>query len=489
MATFFNDFFGVSADDVDTYGAFNVSLINDLPLFIDPFLLFHNKKEDYQQLHRDILRYIIFLRDEVAAGRGDEDLIKAWFRFPEVKQNWLGFSMIGNNGTGLGRDFAKALSANLHTVFADFGTERISRSSHLEKVCLINSGVGRDNISDFTLNLILDYICRYTQNFSQQYIDLKLRKKVWIEKAKFNYETRSWQRMQYELPVIDGDFVFLTPKDMLTRDDNWINTGDMVRQFEDMPQAMPDAELRGQIFAYFDAVLVKPKDKEPSQKERAEAVIKTYLQFPDLVDWYIKYKEENGENASNISTEKVALTKFIFEHQVKDIQAQLASETGFYGITGSTYEETHRRLAFFKDVIENGGGHRIFWHGDEAIQRESDLQILCKFIWYGTPSDASAEVNDGRGPVDFKISRGALDKTLIEMKLAKNTKLKQNLEKQLPIYLAASDARKGIKVIIYFNSSEKARVDGVLKELGIEENPDVVLIDARNDNKPSGSKA
>lgn len=75
------------------------------------------------------------------------------------------------------------------------------------------------------------------------------------------------------------------------------------------------------------------------------------------------------------------------------------------------------------------------------------------------------------------------------MKLAKNTKLKQNLEKQLPIYLAASDARKGIKVIIYFNSSEKARVDGVLKELGIEENPDVVLIDARNDNKPSGSKA
>lgn len=166
-------FFGVSADDVDTDGAFNVSIINDLSLFIDPFLLSHSKKEDYRRLHKDIIRNIIFLRDEVAAGRVDEGLIKARFRFPEVKKNWLGFSMIVNNGAGLGRYFAKALSNNIHTVFADFGTERISRSINLEKVCLISSGAVRGDISDFTMNLILDYICRYTQDFSQNYIDPK----------------------------------------------------------------------------------------------------------------------------------------------------------------------------------------------------------------------------------------------------------------------------------------------------------------------------
>ncbi|HTV33965.1 MAG TPA: hypothetical protein VME69_12830, partial [Methylocella sp.] len=408
MPTFFNEFFGVAEEDVDDYGAFNVSLINDLPLFIDPFLLFHSENSDYQQLHSEILKYIIFLRDRVAARQIDDDLINAWFRFPEVKQNWLGFSLVGNKGSGLGREFAVALSANLHSVFADFGEERISKGSHIEKVCLIRDGVGRDNISDFTLNLILDFICRYTQEFAQSYIAPELRKTVWVNKAKFNYDTRSWQRMQYELPYIDGDYVLLTPKDMLTRDENWINRGDMVRQFEEIPVAIPDNELRGQVFAYFDSVLVKPKDREPSARERAEAVIKTYLHFPELVDWYIRYKEEHGDDATKISADKVALTKFIFEKQVKSIQSQLGTTTEFYKITGTTYEETHQRLAFFKDVIENKGGHRIFWHGDEAIQRESDLQILCKFIWYGTPSDASAEVNDGRGPVDFKISRGAL---------------------------------------------------------------------------------
>ena len=59
----------------------------------------------------------------------------------------------------------------------------------------------------------------------------------------------------------------------------------------------------------------------------------------------------------------------------------------------------------------------------------------------------------------------------------------------LPIYMAASDAKKAIKVIAYFYAYEKAKVDAVLKELGIEGHKDVVLIDARKDNKPSGSKA
>jgi hypothetical protein len=40
----------------------------------------------------------------------------------------------------------------------------------------------------------------------------------------------------------------------------------------------------------------------------------------------------------------------------------------------------------------------------------------------------------GAGPVDYKITFGAKDKTLIEMKLAKNTALERNLQKQLPIY-------------------------------------------------------
>jgi hypothetical protein len=91
--------------------------------------------------------------------------------------------------------------------------------------------------------------------------------------------------------------------------------------------------------------------------------------------------------------------------------------------------------------------------------------------------------------VDFKISRGAPDKTLVEMKLAKNTHLERNLQKQVPIYQAASDAKNAIKGIIFFTPEEEERALGILDKLGILNHKDIVLIDARADNKPSGSKA
>ena len=130
--TFFNEYFGIAEELLTEFGAFNVSLINDLPLFIDPFLLFHSENDEYQQLHDEIIQYVTFLRDRSVAGTVNKDLLKAWYFFPEIKQNWLGFSVIGNSGSGLGMRFAKALHANLGRTFADFGEEQVTAGSHLE---------------------------------------------------------------------------------------------------------------------------------------------------------------------------------------------------------------------------------------------------------------------------------------------------------------------------------------------------------------------
>ena len=489
MATFFNEYFAVTPEQLDDHGAFNVSIINDLPLFIDPFLLFNSKKTEYQQLHKDILKYIIFLREAVAARRITDDLERAWFLFPEVKQNWLGFSLQGNGGSGLGKKFATALRGSLCTLFADFGQETITRGSHIEKVCLVSKGVGRDMISDFTTNLVKQFLCKYTEEFSVAHIDPACRKTVWVNRTHFNYQTEIWERSQFDLPWLENDFVLLTPKDMLTRDENWINRTDMIRDFESIPVAIPDAQLRGQVSNYFESVLAKPKNRVPNQRERDEAAVRTLISFPQLVDYYIRSKENSGDEAGDISAEKVLGTEQIFVTNIRQLQASIASNTAFYDITGGTYIEAHQRLAYLKEVIENKGGHRIFYRKGVAIRKESDLQILCRLVWYGSPSDVGTEANDGRGPVDYKISRGGKDKTLIEMKLASNTGLERNLEKQLPIYQAASDAKNGIKVIIFFSVAEKDRVEEILDRLGISGHKDVVLIDARNDNKPSGSKA
>jgi hypothetical protein len=63
------------------------------------------------------------------------------------------------------------------------------------------------------------------------------------------------------------------------------------------------------------------------------------------------------------------------------------------------------------------------------------------------------------------------------------------LKHQAEIYQKASDAERAIKVIIFFTAAERKRVDGILKKLKLDGNKDVILIDARKDTKPSGSKA
>jgi hypothetical protein len=154
--------FRIPRQEIEDYGAFNISLVADLPLFIDPFLLFNSKKQEYRRLHDQIIKYVQFLRDKSEDEKPDSGLFQAWYRFPEIKQSWLRFSVSGNKGSGLGRgDFAIALHSSLNKLFSDFGKEKTAKGSHLEKLCLIKELVGKDNISDFTTNLIHEYLLEY----------------------------------------------------------------------------------------------------------------------------------------------------------------------------------------------------------------------------------------------------------------------------------------------------------------------------------------
>src|SRR5262249_51253801 len=153
----------------------------------------------------------------------------------------------------------------------------------------------------------------------------------------------------------------------------------------------------------------------------------------------------------------------------------LAMSTSFYAVPGNTHDEALERVLFMKDVIENKGGHRYFYVNGDPLPREEDLQTMYRLTWFATPSDVSREVNDGRGPADFKISRGALDKTLVEFKLARNTQLKRNLERQAEVYEKASDirAKSTIKVIVYFTELEQLKVSRILEELKMLDDPNV----------------
>ncbi|MDD4981544.1 MAG: hypothetical protein PHS12_02130 [Candidatus Omnitrophica bacterium] len=499
MNVYFSDFFNVRQDVIEKYGAFNISLINDLPLFVDPFLLFNSEKQEYQNLHSAILRYVAFLRDQSIAKNINDGLLKSWYCFPEVKQTWLGYSEVGNGGRGPGIEFARALNDNLNGIFSGFDRNTISRSSHLEKLCLIKENTGRDSISDFVINLIKGYLLEYTQSFARQYIYKSLLYEFTVRHVTFNYNTSTWNSGKFLLPFInvsnvEKDYVLLTPKDLLTKDDTWINRPDLVNRFDDIVLSVSNQQLRSELNFYFSQNLPKPeytkkgKEKVPKKHDIVTAVNAVIRKYPELLDHYIKFKEDHGDEARSISEEKVEEIHNLFVADLSDFIERLSQQTKFYNKGIYTLAESYDRVLFLKDFIENKDGYRIFYRKNDVIRKEADLQIMYRLTWFATFSDVTREANEGRGPVDFKISRGAKDKTLVEFKLASNSKLRQNLENQVEVYKKAHDTDKAIKVIIFFSLDEEAKVKKILEELDLVNEKYVILIDARKDNKISASK-
>lgn len=345
---YFTDVFEVSPHVLDEYGAFNIALVNDLPLFVDPFLLFDSDNETYRRLHDEIISYLCFLRDRAVADDLTSGTISHWLLFKEVKQNWLGFSKSGNSGTGLGNDFAKSLAWNLVSVFKEFGNETISAGSHIEKLGLLSGGVGRDHLSDFTTNLIKGFLLDYTQTFALAHLRANQRMRVHVERVKFDYESRRWKSGYFELPYVSGDYVLLTPKGILTRDEAWINQGDLLDRFTEVCMAVSDDALRAQVNDHFYAQITK----RTKEKERRGAALRTIEKFHELLDYYIRWKEQHASDAHRQSDAKVRETEQQFVDNIKALVNEHLASGKFYSF-GASYTESLKRVHYLKQVIED----------------------------------------------------------------------------------------------------------------------------------------
>jgi len=259
-----------------------------------------------------------------------------------------------------------------------------------------------------------------------------------------------------------------------TRDETWINRGDLINSFADIAAALPNEALRAEINNYFRQQL----SRNAKEKEIRQAQANTITQFPILIEHYIKEKEDHGSEARAASADDVTAVETVFIEGATALIDGL-SKTDFYSLAGNTLEEARTRALFLKDIIENKDGYRaLYYPNGEPIGRESQLQVMYRLVWIGTRSDLNREVNNGRGPADFTVSRGASDKTVVEFKLAKNSRLEDNLAKQAEIYQKASESQHKLKVIIFFSDAEKNRVDDILARLKLTKDPGIILIDA-----------
>ena len=122
---------------------------------------------------------------------------------------------------------------------------------------------------------------------------------------------------------------------------------------------MHNVEVRDQINNYFLSKLEEKATAEESEK----AVLDTLREFPVLIDFYIRFKEERKDEATARSEERVARVEDFLIRRLKEFANFLASQTPFYKLSGNTWEEARERAMFLKDVIENKGGWRLSSQG------------------------------------------------------------------------------------------------------------------------------
>lgn len=481
----FSDYFNIPSGIIDEYGALDICINSDLPLFIDPFLLFASEKEEYKELHDYIVKHLIELKNIALKDNSNTNL--NIFKFPEIRQNWLGLSQHGNAGKGLGTKFAQNLIEAFKGFYSGFGEETISSSSHIEKLTLVGKGIGKDFISDFTTNLILEHLLEYTETFAIKYLKDNQIKKFSV-RCKFDYRFNIWFPRDFILPYFyleeNGDFIILTPIDILTKDEAFICHNDLHSSFKKITQSLENSSLRESINNYFYEKIPRNAKKD----EIDYAISATINKFPEILDYYIRVKEDEKEKAQSLSEEKINRTKKELINTLKLLCEEMLNNSNFYKIEPNSYKESLERANYLKDVIENNDCYRIFYYNGKPISHEDTIQRIFRLTWFHSPYDINSEVNNGRGPADYKVSLGISDSTIIEFKLGKSSSLEKNLKNQTKIYQKASKSKSDIKVILCYNQKEINKVKKIVNNITgsntIPEN--IIIIDASP--KDSASK-
>ncbi len=266
---------GISQFNVD----FIISKVDvDIPIGIDPFLLWKSRDSTFQNLHLEILNAFNAGINLIKTGKTEE--ARVLFDFPEVPEIGLGYTKKGRKGSGLGDYLSKLIVETL----IDSPSLQDRGIKHIEEMQLVALNIGPDRISDIAANLIKKFLIEYTQKQCHLW-QIPLFSGVPIDHI-FDASTFSWYDGYFDLPVspIDKSPILLVPR-RIARVLPWIN-------YEDF--------FRLEFSTYLRAKRVRKsiaQAKSPLPKVEKEAVISLTRTEIDRLDRYIKLKEESFQDA------------------------------------------------------------------------------------------------------------------------------------------------------------------------------------------------
>lgn len=244
-------------------------LDRDLPLCIDPFLLYRSSRRELREAHALLMS--VFEAAFQAFREGDAKRAARLVDFPEARAIRFGYASRSKDGRGIGQ-LGPALVAALED-----SPELVARGfSHVEELQLVAEHIGPDRISDLAGNVLRRFLATYTADQCNLW-NIALAKGVPLEHV-WDPVEGEWGDTFADLPLDSktGDAVILVPR-WIVRRLPWINYQD----------------FRSHELAAF----LRPRSVRKLMIPGKPQVVKVTRRNLALVDRYVRRKEREAKLA------------------------------------------------------------------------------------------------------------------------------------------------------------------------------------------------
>lgn len=460
MAVFVSDEFGLDSG-LEELGVFDSLMDEDSNFFINIKRLRDTKVPEFGDSYNNINSYFRDLGILLKASKELEDkfyktAIKK-FNFPEVRGINLGFSK-GIRGAGFGSILSNQIIRDAFEIIKS-GSEQ-PEIFHL--VSLFEENVGPDRLSDMIATLIYGDIVRYTKRI--------------YEEVGINED--SYPEYSFESGILINPYkgceLLLLPIDIL-------HELPIARSWDDIDRVVSENET------------IRREINELVGREWSRLTIslkKRYIRDFIFMKPHIVNQVIADYKATNVGAYNVYQN---IDYRIEKLIVKIIKEKGELNLTRkNSYESAMEIIEVYKDWVENKKGFAVL----QDVGTRKEEKTVQKTL-HGTASyyckindlDISPEPDSGRGPVDFKISRGD-DKTIIEIKLTSNRDCLHGFETQIEEYAKSEGVDSKIFLLVdngRLSNHVQEIEESYAKRLKAGENPaTVVVIDAKP--KDSASK-
>ena len=468
MPVTFSEQYNVSSSVLENTGVFDVILDVDTRVFIDPALLELCIEPEFKDARAKIENYfsgiITLLRHTKRKGDMYWKRADRLLTFRELSGTCFGYSQSGTGGNAIGT----VLRDNILSTIKELMDEGETDPVLFELLGVFQEGIGCDRVSDLITFILRDDILKYTQ-------------RVVADANIPTITVRSGNQQYFTCRnPHNGKPLLLLPAAILS-------PLPIANDFDDVDRICHENErVRQEINAYFDFGNKRILHKSDilnlmhSNLSFRTALVNAYKTAPKKT---YDFKSDPAGEYAWLAAARECVTAYPLSLK------ELPLET-----TDDVLSVTNVICDHFKSLIEDNGLSKLLYDTSGRPKHESAAQLL----FYGIADsycsanniDLTKEGNNGRGPVDFKLSRGATEKIIVETKLTSNSQLRHGVEIQVPIYMKQEKTKRAIYLIIdnghpialenfiaFYNSLDKE----------IKEKISYLVIDATV--KPSASKA